>query len=290
MKNNKSINIPFCHLYINYIKLDKHIQELQIIFNTGRKSVIKNLNKFGIPLRNPTEYQLTKDVRNKLSNHISLIERYKSGETASEIAINIGTTKKVILKILRSHNIEIKNSYPKIHLENLNKQWLADQYFIQNKSLDKISQELSISRMTLQRKMLKLGMVIKSPFEYNTSSVHIHTLIPILDKFGIKHQTSFSLEVVTSNRTFKYEIDEYLPEHKIFLEVQGDYWHGYTDRIDSIIAKNKARDKRKQKYLIDKFPDHSIVYIRDSEIFNGSAEHLIKDISNGIIPKTYLPD
>ena len=218
-----------------------------------------------------------------------LVAEYAT-RSATDIAASIGTTKKVVVKYLRQYGCDIRNSYVASTNRLLyNRAWLYDQYHNLGVSLQHIAENLEVSRMSVQRSMKKLGIRLKSPYEYNISTAHITKLIPLLDKYDIKHKTSFPVEVRVPGRIFTYEVDEHLPEMKVFLELQGDYWHGYTGKTSKAIVRNRARDKKKLVYLMSKFPDHTMVYIRESEIETGVAENIIKQLSQGIVPKTSLP-
>lgn len=57
-----------------------------------------------------------------------------------------------------------------------------------------------------------------------------------------------------------YEFDVYIPDHKLLIECQGEYWHS--------LDKHKANDIRKYNYVNDYFPDHKILYLYERDFLN----------------------
>jgi very-short-patch-repair endonuclease len=57
-----------------------------------------------------------------------------------------------------------------------------------------------------------------------------------------------------------YLFDFFLPENKILIEVQGEYWHGTDNGI--------RRDSAKHTYISEYFPDHKFLYLHERDFFN----------------------
>jgi very-short-patch-repair endonuclease len=58
----------------------------------------------------------------------------------------------------------------------------------------------------------------------------------------------------------KYLFDFYLPNHELFIECQGEYWHSIKDR--------PARDAAKFSYLEKAKPESRILYLHEREFLN----------------------
>jgi len=51
----------------------------------------------------------------------------------------------------------------------------------------------------------------------------------------------------------KFTVDAYLPDLKLIIQFDGDYWHGnpsYYDKLNALQIKNQLRDKSMDNYLI----------------------------------------
>ena len=69
-----------------------------------------------------------------------------------------------------------------------------------------------------------------------------------------------------------YAIDIYLPEHNLFIEVMGDYWHGiplkYTlSDLSGIQKKSVFRDKSKHTY-VSRYHHSEILYLWESDLLH----------------------
>lgn len=88
----------------------------------------------------------------------------------------------------------------------------------------------------------------------------------MLDELEIQYEREFA--------TKYYSIDNYLIDHKLAIEVMGDYWHAnpivYNQEgrsIDSVQYKDIVRDKSKKTY-IKKYMDIDILYLWEKDINN----------------------
>jgi transposase len=282
--------------YDYYVTKNMTCAEISHELGIGSHMVYKYIRKHGLT-KTQAEQKMDKDSLLLVNNYHFIYHFYVTLQyTTRNIASFLGVGKRTITKAIHGFNIPMRYSYKyqtyndKLSKENLMKLYVQDEL-----SLDIIGEKCGVSRMTIQRRLKKYGVPIRKPTDtLKISGVHKDKLIPLLEKHGIKHITSHMMEVITTSRTFYYEIDEYLPELKIFIELQGTYWHGYIQRDagaerEKSIKKNMARDKRKRKYLIDNFPDHKLVYVLDTDFENDMADDIISKIASDEDIKLRLP-
>lgn len=96
-----------------------------------------------------------------------------------------------------------------------------------------------------------------------------------LNKLNIK----FKYSVILGN----YQFDFGNKEHRILIEVQGDYWHGneniYT-KLNPIQTKIKEKDKLKKQFAIDN--NLKLILIWEQDILNNNFDNLLKEIKASI--------
>jgi very-short-patch-repair endonuclease/GNAT superfamily N-acetyltransferase len=68
---------------------------------------------------------------------------------------------------------------------------------------------------------------------------------------------SMCIEFKVEHQFGPWNVDIYIPNWKIVIEVHGNYWHG--------LEKQEVRDKAKSAYISKYFPDHQIYYIWEHE-------------------------
>ena len=86
----------------------------------------------------------------------------------------------------------------------------------------------------------------------------------ILEGLGVVYEREYFIDY--------YSCDNYLLEHKLIIEVMGDYWHGnpkrYNEdkyRLNKIQQKTILKDKQKKGYIEKKY-GVSILYIWESDL------------------------
>jgi len=81
-----------------------------------------------------------------------------------------------------------------------------------------------------------------------------------------------------------YAIDNYLPDHNLMIEVNGDYFHSnplkFTE-LNMMQIKGITRDKRKRTY-IKRYKEIDVLYLWESDINNkpGMCKELILEYVN----------
>lgn len=162
-------------------------------------------------------------------------------------------------------------------------EWLTTQHQIKEKALSTIANELNINDTTLGRYYKKHGIEVKS-FLHSTGEKLVLSFIKSL---GCNAYSA-------KNIIPPYELDVYIPDHKIAIEYCGLYWHSEQSGKDKFYHKRKhdlckergiqlitifedewlqrnTQVKSKLKSLLGK-DDRSKIFARKTTIINVSRE------------------
>lgn len=234
--------------------------------------IIKRLRLLNIPIRKSGSVHKLKISKEWL------IEHYVNQKKSSyEIAKELNTVYRCVTSKLRQYNIRIRTTSENetLNIEQLNKEWLYKEYVINKRTLDSIATELKIGMSSVGRYLTSFGITKRNPCDYGKYITKPHKLmIELLEKYNIKHITSYSLVKFKEQdpQASPYEIDEYLPEMKVFLECHGTYWHS---RINA-----KIRDKKKAELISKYYPEMKHFIIWEHDFKTDKAENTIKYIAN----------
>jgi hypothetical protein len=99
-----------------------------------------------------------------------------------------------------------------------NKDWLYEEYVIKKRSAVNIASEFNIWYGTILDYCRKYGFEIKQ--SYNISNVEIEVLSFVQNELGFK--TASSRNDLLEG---KQEIDIFIPDHNLGIEINGLYWH-----------------------------------------------------------------
>lgn len=143
------------------------------------------------------------------------------------------------------------------------------------KSTARIALDLNVSKAAILRRLKKYDIPVNYSLGITISSPH-QIVIGILGRLSIEHTTAYRLPYRLPGQikgAKPYEIDEYLPDHKVFIEINGDYWHN--------LPYCKQKDALKNKLLSKHLPDHTLLVIWEKDIKTGNAEEIIaKHLAN----------
>ena len=211
-----------------------------------------------------------------------LRKRYlEDGVSTKDMAIEAGVSQKTIsvhltrIGVLRRAGDVIRSKVMSVN-KRIDATWLRNQYEINRRTAQDIGQEIGISHSTVRKRLIVMGVKIRTPYSYGCceiSTPHRNILIPLLDKLGILHTTSYVLPKLDGQvkSAHPYEIDEYLPNHNVFLDLYGDYWHGRINK-NSQTAKKVDADRRRAKIIAENYPSIKRVVVWESELKNGIGE------------------
>jgi hypothetical protein len=112
--------------------------------------------------------------------------------------------------------------------------WLNEQYNVLGKSLVDIADELNIYYGTVAEYCRRHGFKIRRRSNYSLEEKRV---AEYLDELGVKYELgNWS---ILGNK----ELDIYLPEHKLAIEINGLYWHSWTPNGNKPEYKQRHIDK-----------------------------------------------
>lgn len=129
--------------------------------------------------------------------------------------------------------------------------------------IKKTNNTTKIKKKPVKRKKLTVGEIIKRNIErskkphpkYGTSKLEKKFSKEFLDKLGIKYEEQYEAKDI------KRFYDFYLPEHRVIIEIDGDYYHGYGKVYEEktpMQKRNERVDKIKDEWALS----HGIPLIR----------------------------
>lgn len=249
-----------------YITKQKSIGQIARELGTNYTNINRELKRLEIPIRS---IKLKTDDK-------KIMELYNSGMSADEIGNNLGFSRETILRRLKTMNVHIRSPYGK---KGDSKERLMFEYVENGKTIYDIASLMKCSVSTVIRRLSEYQIERRHHTEYGNkhiSSPHRLILIPMLERLRMRHITSHKLPKLPGQMKHSgiYEIDEYLPDLKIFLELYGDYWHKRPKQVIS--------DERKSKLISKHYPDHRMIIIWESDLKSGAAEKLLVNIAHSV--------
>ena len=112
---------------------------------------------------------------------------------------------------------------PKISEQSYNRltnfEWLNDQYNNRSRTLIDIANELGVYYSTVGEYCLKFGFTIRQTSNYSTVEVEVCDFLRSVNVQVVQHDWT-----ILKNK----EIDIFLPEYNIGIEINGLYWHSWA--------------------------------------------------------------
>lgn len=230
------------------------------------KSKSTFIKKYGVD--NPSKSQ---EIIEKIKN------KAKSRDYAS---IRSKQTKTYLEKYGKSHN-----KYFHLTDENIEKlnniDFLIDQHINLKKSCFQIANELGCSPTPILTKILNSGHTIR---RHNISSIEFEI---------IEHLKTFTSSIEHNTRTLipPREIDIYLPEKKLAIEVNGVYWHSELNGKDKFYHLTKTELCSQQGIMLWHIFDHEwnnkkeIIKSKVSGIFGKHQKIAARDCKIKLVSK-----
>lgn len=249
-------------LYEEYVL--KRTSQTEIIskLHIGYKRLVGLLIQYGFTIRNANEQHTMVNPHIEKENLKFLYEI--KGLSTYEISNLTGISRRTILNRIKRYEL---SKHTKIN----HKEIIA--LYKSGKSMKWLSLHFQTTVDRIRPILRDNNIKIKSAYSYGNqiSAPHSKMLIPLLEKYDINHITSFELPPIGKqygNNT--YEIDEYLIDYNIFLELNGEYWHG----------SEKAKQKQITKFNLIRqhYPHIKFVVIWEKQLYNGEAEKKIREL------------
>jgi G:T-mismatch repair DNA endonuclease (very short patch repair protein) len=225
----------------------------------------KQLSRWNNGLSNCGPANVCKCTRDAISENVASSKRAVSKDEVAR------SNKKRSDFMLQKYGVEfnsqradIKHIWqkPKIHNDAHNKltdkAWLANEYCTKKRSCVDIAQELNVYYSTVTSYCIGHGFDIRQRSNYSIIEVEIQQFI---ESLGVRCDTG--------NRTVlkNKEIDLYLPDRKIGIEVDGLYWHSYNPST----LTNENRNRHVQKTIEAAEAGVLLLHISDWEWRNKQA-------------------
>jgi len=208
--------------------------------------VARKLSKFRIKV-----FKMRHDVQTKLDNKEWLMEQYyNQGRSFIDIAKELNVDKNTMTKYAKKHGIVNRNVLSNTIISLIDDpKWLMKQHYDNRKSKEEIAKDLGITISTVYNRFIKFGI---------ETQLHKTSLI---EKDLREYVSDKNLEIISNIRNiiYPYEIDIWIPEKKIAIEVNGNYWHS---------EKLKKKNYHLNKTLLAEKKNIQLLHFFESEINN----------------------
>lgn len=219
-----------------------------------------------------------------------IVSTYKAGDSLDSIASRLGVSYTIVKGIVQKAGLPIRvdglhqigGNLEAFHtLRDAAK--LRQLYVSEGLTASQIGVKLGVSDTAVLRWLKRHEIARRHGLEYankrKLGSPH-ERLIQYLDANNIQHQSCYVHSCTWNGKVKKWEMDEYVPSMKMFIEVQGTHWHGHAGR--SRLYKNvRAKmwsDLFKFKAVTRDFPDHKILYL-DENFTELELDRIFKKLS-----------
>jgi DNA-binding CsgD family transcriptional regulator len=254
--------------------------EIANLYNVSRSTIISKLKRYNIK-------------RKKLSKKI-LLENLPKYNYIKDFAWDFGFNEKTVSAFIHRHNIPFKKNQYIISTFLKNKEWLVNEYLVKNRSLTDISKELKCSRDLIKtyltfhninqkpRNKERVWHIDFSNIDWkNKTSLEVAKELNCSEEYVRQYQidnniprksgcnqskqerefirflTLNNINTIENSKSIipPYEIDIYLPEYKIGIELHGVYWHSIKFVSEDYHYKKRKLAEEKGIRLIQIFED-----------------------------------
>lgn len=242
-KETENLLTSYEWLFEQYVIKEKTLIEIANDLGCHTSHIKNSLKKLKIPQR--ITPQLTQ-YQNELLYFSDewLQKRYvKDSCSVNELAKSINTSRNRIINALNYHQIGIKNQYfySIVDFMRDNKRWLEIQYLEKRKTSQQIANEIGVTKSTVLYILKFHG--IEARHIHAISSYETEIVKFINDELKIDN-------VICSDKILLdgKEIDIYLPDYSVAIEINGLYWHSKKD-INYHLDKTKILNNRGIKLI-----------------------------------------
>lgn len=239
-------------LYEQYISNKKSTKKISDEIGCSKSFVSAYLIKHDIKSRTPSETKIgSKETYNRINNKNWLFKHYIENEkTIMEIASELQINESTVSRHLKKFDIEIRDNSRTFLGNSLdllnNKDWLFEQYTTLSKSSTRISDDLCCHSTTVYNYLKKHDIEIRT--EHYVSTLE-HKIRNFLDDNGMTYISSDREQIKP------LELDIYIPDTKIAIEINGVYWHSELYKSNDYHEKKRKLCESKGIRLINLYED-----------------------------------
>lgn len=240
--------------------------------NTTHHTVMSRIRKFRIPLQPITHFTI--NISKSLIEEHYLNKRLSIKETA--IALNVdNATLRYYLKKYKIRTRSISEGV-KIIDDKLSFDYLLEHYVNQKKPCSQISKEIGVGKSTVLARLHEYGIKTRTFRDYTK-------FVSDGERQLREFVSSLTNNIITNDYSLlkNFELDIVLPDHKIALEFNGQYYH-----TDNRVGENFHRIKSERCHRIG----YHLVHVWEW-IWNENEEwykNVIKDIIGESDLKKYI--
>jgi transposase len=240
-------------LYHQYITLRKNAPEVAKEAGTTQGTVLRWLERHGIPIRDIYECQVSDDKKTgQLKDAVLMRKWYEiEGKTAKEIALQVGVGVTTVLSWLERHGIERRDYHETMVLKNPkvglldDETWMEEQYVNLRRSAKSIAKEIGVRDSDVRRHLKKHGFAVRNisqskisegilekvnDGDYLSSLYQSGMTVPeIAHEIGCSQQTVYRrLETLGFFAVRKRNVRAWENEcFRVFADVIGERWIGH---------------------------------------------------------------
>lgn len=266
------------------IRDGKTWDDISKIAGVHQAHLTKKIRAAGIDIHEIYQRLRAEGKSGKKWDEDEVCQLYQSGLPSSEIAamfgyVGDGSIRSVLHKhgLIRAdgvHQLSEDAIQADAFVKLRNKAWMEQKYLKEELSSSAIASILKCSDITVQRHIKFHGIEARTAAHYakrrKLGGLH-ERVISFLDSVGISHQTGWIYSGKWNGKNRSFEVDEFLPEKRMFIEVQGGHWHGLNKRsrkYRSVRAKMWS-DLIKFMCVTRDYPDHTYVMLSEKSIASG---------------------
>jgi len=218
------------------------------------EKIRRNIGKAMRGKKNALGYRHTEEAKRKISeNHIGMLGKHHTKETKDKIGN--GNRGKIVSEETKLKMRGNKNGLGYKHTKEAKEKIRLTHEGIKFSERRKraIGEKTKVwwAKFSLKerRKLLKKFQLAGTKAALQTNPSSIEKMIwKVLDKFNVKYKIQ--------HRIGKWYVDIFIPNRKLIIECNGDYWHSLPNRI--------KRDKELQKYCNKN--NYKLAWIWENEI------------------------
>lgn len=208
---------------------------------------LRKLSRWSSGLVNCGPANICECTKSSISANVSISKQNYSSEVKKKIeekrtetmlekyGVCYNSQRESVKTILRESKLE------KFQFDTLiDKQWLYEEYVINKRTSVDIAQQLGCHDSAVRRYVSLHGFKVRN---YSSRSTQESKICQWLDHHNIKY------EICNRSLLNGIEVDIYIPEHKLAIEVNGILYHSYNPNAFHILRKKTGQKEQRNRHL-----------------------------------------